>query len=57
MYISHCLIECFKAEILARKYGFKRTNSEEPERAIKEIVVKQELEEDALLIDKVEAKV
>ena len=39
---------------LGNKDGFKRTNSEELERAIKEIVVKQELEEDALLRDEVE---
>ena len=41
---------------LGNKDGFKRTNSKELERAIKEIIIKQELEEDALLRDKVDIK-
>jgi hypothetical protein len=41
---------------LGNNDGFKRTNFEEMERAIKEIIVKQELEVDALLRDEVDKK-
>ena len=42
--------------MLGNKDSFKKTNSKELECVIKEIVIKQELEEEVLLRDKIDIK-